>query len=210
MSAPGPVLVLIGPPGSGKSKLGRVLAHALGRGVRDTDHDIEETAGKPVADIFVDDGEPAFRTMEREAVATALADHDGILSLGGGAVMDPATDKALTRYAERGGNIVFLDVTLAVAAPRVGLNQARPLLLGNPRQRWQALMDERRPTYERLATVRVQSTDRPAAEAAAEIIAALGLEPVAEPADPKHLEDEYPGLAQRDGEHPGHEQEVEQ
>ncbi|RPF21649.1 shikimate kinase [Myceligenerans xiligouense] len=189
--APGPVLVLVGPPGSGKSKLGRVLAHGLGLSVRDTDHDIEATAGKPVADIFVDDGEPAFRAMERRAVAAALQEHDGILALGGGAVMDAETDKALTRYAERGGHVVFLDVSLAVAAPRVGMNQARPLLLGNPRQRWQALMDERRPTYERLATVRVESTDRPAAEAAARIVAALGLEPVAELADPKHLDEEH-------------------
>ncbi|GAB3167033.1 shikimate kinase [Myceligenerans halotolerans] len=190
--APGPVLVLVGPPGSGKSKLGRVLAHGLGLGVRDTDHDIEERAGKPVSDIFVDDGEPAFRAMERRAVADALEEHDGILALGGGAVMDPGTADALTAYAERGGNVVFLDVTLAVAAPRVGMNQARPLLLGNPRQRWQALMDERRPTYERLATLRVESTERPAAEAAAEIVAALGLQPVAELADPKHLDDEHP------------------
>lgn len=190
-SAAGPVLVLVGPPGSGKSKLGRVLAHGLGLRVRDTDHDVEERAGKPVADIFVDDGEPAFRTLEREAVAAALREHDGVLALGGGAVMDAATDEALTAYARRGGQIVFLDVTLAVAAPRVGMNQARPLLLGNPRQRWQALMDERRPTYERLATVRVRSTDRPAAEAAAEIVAALGLAPVSELADPKHLDDDH-------------------
>ncbi|MBO0610134.1 shikimate kinase [Myceligenerans salitolerans] len=185
----GPLVVLVGPPGSGKSKVGRVLAHGLGVSVRDTDHDIEERAGKPVADIFVDDGEPAFRAMEREAVAAALAEHDGILALGGGAVMDAATAQALTSYAARGGDVVFLDVTLAVAAPRVGMNQARPLLLGNPRQRWQALMDERRPTYERLATLRIHSTERPAEEAAAEIAGALGLRPVAEFADPRHLDD---------------------
>ncbi|MBL0887119.1 shikimate kinase [Myceligenerans indicum] len=201
-AAPGPVLVLIGPPGSGKSKLGRVLAHALGLSVRDTDHDIERTAGKPVSDIFVDDGEPAFRALERQAVAAALAEHDGILALGGGAVMDPGTDAALAAYAARGGNVVFLDVTLAVAAPRVGMNQARPLLLGNPRQRWQALMDERRPTYERLATLRVESTERPAAETAGDVVAALGLEPVTEPADPKHLGDEHPDAEHLDDERP--------
>lgn len=188
-AAPGPVLVLIGPPGSGKSKLGRLLAHGLGLTVRDTDQDIEEHAGKPVADIFVEDGEPTFRAMERAAVATALAEHDGVLSLGGGAVMDAGTDQALTEYARRGGTVVFLDVTLAVAAPRVGMNQARPLLLGNPRQRWQALMDERRPTYERLATLRVRSTERPATEAAAEVVRELGLELVAELADPKHADE---------------------
>ncbi|WP_318842803.1 shikimate kinase [Myceligenerans pegani] len=189
-ATPRPLVVLVGPPGSGKSKVGRVLAHGLGVRVRDTDHDVEERAGKPVADIFVDDGEPAFRAMEREAVAAALAEHDGILALGGGAVMDAGTAQALTDYTARGGNVVFLDVTLAVAAPRVGMNQARPLLLGNPRQRWQALMDERRPTYERLATLRVESTERPAEEAAAGIAGALGLRPVAEFADPKHLDDD--------------------
>ncbi|GAB4085466.1 shikimate kinase [Myceligenerans cantabricum] len=198
-TTPGPVLVLIGPPGSGKSKLGRILAHGLGLDVRDTDHDIEERAGKPVPEIFVDDGEPAFRALEREAVAAALAGHDGVLSLGGGSVMDEATEEALTAYAERGGRVVFLDVTLAVAAPRVGMNRARPLLLGNPRQRWQALMDARRPTYERLATLRIESTERPAPEAAADVLAGLGLEPVAELRDPKHLEDDAPGAWTEDG-----------
>ncbi|GAA1855654.1 shikimate kinase [Myceligenerans crystallogenes] len=186
----GPVVVLIGPPGSGKSKLGRVLAHGLGAGVRDTDDDIEERAGKPVADIFVDDGEPAFRALEREAVAAALAEHDGVLSLGGGAVMDAATDAALTAYTAAGGRVVFLDVTLAVAAPRVGMNQARPLLLGNPRQRWLELMERRRPTYERLATLRVQSTEAPAEEVAAEVVRAFGLTLVTDLADPKHADDE--------------------
>lgn len=194
VSAPaGPVLVLIGPPGSGKSKLGRVLAHGLGVAVRDTDDDIETRAGKPVSDIFVDDGEPAFRALEREAVATALAEHDGVLSLGGGAVMDAATDEALTAYTARGGRVVFLDVTLAVAAPRVGMNQARPLLLGNPRQRWLELMERRRPTYVRLATLRVESTERPAEETAAEVVEALGLSLVTELADPKHAEDDVVG-----------------
>lgn len=185
----GPVLVLIGPPGSGKSKVGRILAHGTGLTIRDTDTDIEKTAGKPVADIFVEDGEPAFRAMERDAVATALAEHDGVLALGGGAVMDDATDRALADYAGRGGAVVFLDVTLAVAAPRVGMNQARPLLLGNPRQRWQALMDARRRTYERLSTLRVLSTERPAEDTAAEVVAGLGLACVAPLIDPKHAGD---------------------
>ncbi|WP_125778196.1 shikimate kinase [Antribacter gilvus] len=163
----------MGPPGSGKTTVGRALAGLLGRGFRDTDADVEETAGKAVSDIFVDEGEPRFRDLERDAVTTALALHDGVLALGGGAPMDPRTQEALEAYARAGGAVVFLDVTLAVAAPRVGLNQARPLLLGNPRARWQALMQERRPMYERLATLHVVSDDRPPQQVAQEIADAL-------------------------------------
>ena len=170
-----PVAVMIGPPGSGKSKVGRTLAAGLGVTIRDTDADIEASAGKPVSEIFVDDGEPRFRELEREAVLAALAEHDGVLSLGGGAIMHPATQAALEKYATDGGHVVFLDVPLAIAAQRVGMNQARPLLLGNPRAQWQKLMTERRPTYERLATLTVVSSERPGEQVAAEIIEALGL-----------------------------------
>lgn len=186
----GPVVVMIGPPGSGKSKVGRILAAGLGVTVRDTDADIEESAGKPVSEIFVDDGEPRFRELERAAVLTALTEHDGVLSLGGGAVMNPATQEALEKYTADGGQVVFLDVPLAIAAQRVGMNQARPLLLGNPRAQWQKLMTERRPTYERLATLTIVSSERPGEQVAAEIIEALGLElAVPELVDPKKNEE---------------------
>ena len=188
-AAPGPrpVVVLIGPPGSGKSKVGRILAAGLGVTVRDTDADVEARAGKPVSEIFVDDGEPRFRELEREAVLAAVEEHGGVLSLGGGAVMDPVTQEALTAYAAGGGHVVFIDVPLAIAAQRVGMNQARPLLLGNPRAQWQKLMSERRPTYERLATLTVVSSERPGEHVAREIVDALGLELTAgELADPKH------------------------
>lgn len=165
----GPVAVLIGPPGAGKSTVGRLLADRRGVAVRDTDADVEAVAGKPIADIFVDDGEPAFRAMEHDAVATALVDHDGVLALGGGAVLDERTQDALRRYADAGGTVVFLDVSLAQAAPRVGLNQSRPLLLGNPRARWSALMEARRPLYERLATLHVLTDDLSPAEVAGRI-----------------------------------------
>ena len=156
MSAtPGPRIVLVGPPGSGKSTVALALGERWQLAVRDTDSDVEVTAGKAIAEIFVEDGEPVFRALERDAVRVALDEHDGVLALGGGAVLDEATQELLSAYGSEGGTVVFLDVTLAHAAPRVGFNQARPLLLGNPRAQWQALMEARRPVYERLATVRV-------------------------------------------------------
>lgn len=173
MSAGVPRAVLIGPPGSGKTTVGRLLAQRLGVAFRDTDADVEETAGKPVAEIFVEDGEPHFRELEREAVTTALACHPGVLALGGGAVMDEHTQRALEGYVAGGGTVVFLDVSLAHAAPRVGFNQARPLLVGNPRARWVELMQARRPTYERLATVHVVSDERPPHEVAAQVHAGV-------------------------------------
>ncbi|WP_264030435.1 shikimate kinase [Cellulosimicrobium sp. SH8] len=168
-----PVVVLVGPPGSGKSTVSRHLADLLGLAQRDTDTDVETAAGKPVADIFVDHGEPHFRELEREAVTTALATHDGVLALGGGAVLDEHTQTALAAYVASGGAVVFLDVSLAHAAPRVGLNQSRPLLLGNPRARWVALMEARRPVYERVATLHVVTDARTPAQVAQEIRAHL-------------------------------------
>ncbi|WP_250442748.1 shikimate kinase [Actinotalea sp. C106] len=150
-----PRAVLIGPPGSGKSTVARALALTLGVHGRDTDNDVEQRAGKPIREIFVDEGEPHFRELELDAVLTALREHDGVLALGGGAVLDPRAEQGLVEYREAGGLVVFLDVSLAHAAPRVGFNTARPLLLGNPRAQWQALMEARRPIYERVANLRV-------------------------------------------------------
>ncbi len=152
---PGPRIVLVGPPGSGKSTVGAALAERWHLALRDTDSDVETTVGKTIPEIFFDDGEPAFRELERAAVAAAVAEHDGVLALGGGAVLDERTQRVLADYEHRGGVVVFLDVTLTHAAPRVGFNQSRPLLLGNPRAQWQALMEARRPVYERVATMRV-------------------------------------------------------
>ncbi|WP_084037782.1 shikimate kinase [Demequina sp. NBRC 110053] len=156
---PGPRIVLIGPPGSGKSSVGRRLAESWRTAWRDTDEDVAASAGKSIPDVFIDDGESAFRALERAAVATALAEHDGVLSLGGGSILDEGTQRALRSYSDGGGCVAFLDVSLAAAAPRVGFNRSRPLLVGNPRQQWQALMDARRPIYEALATVTVKTDD---------------------------------------------------
>jgi shikimate kinase len=152
----------------------RALAKRLGLAGRDTDTDIEQVAGKSIQDVFVEDGEPHFRELERQAVARALAEHDGVLALGGGAVMDPHTEQLLADHAAGGGLVVFLDVSLSQAAPRVGFNTSRPLLLGNPRAQWQALMEVRRPVYSRLATLRVVTDDLRPAQVAARIATALG------------------------------------
>lgn len=166
-----PRVVLMGPPGAGKTSVGAELALLLGVPLRDTDADVEQVAGKRVADIFVESGEEAFRALEVEAVALALGEHDGVLSLGGGAPLASASQEALMDYVARGGTVVFLDVSLTAVVPRVGLNATRPLLLGNPRQQWLQLMSARRPIYERLATVTVQTDDRTPRDIASEIVA---------------------------------------
>ena len=167
-----PRAVLIGPPGSGKSSVGETLSHLWGVALRDTDVDVERAAGKSVSDIFVDDGEAEFRRRERVAVAAALAEHPGVVSLGGGAILDPETRALLHTYAADGGSVVFLDVSLTAVVPRVGLNAARPLLVGNPRRQWLELMDTRRPLYEELATVTI-NTDNIGPDVVAREIAAM-------------------------------------
>lgn len=160
----GPVVVLVGPPGAGKTTVGRVLADRLGLTYRDTDADIEATAGKPIPDIFIDEGEPHFRDLERTAVRAALAAHDGVLSLGGGAVLDDANRALLA-----GLPVVFLEVGLHDAVRRVGLDAPRPLLAVNPRQRWRELMDIRRPLYTEIARA-VVTTDGLTPEDVAEAV----------------------------------------
>ncbi|SDH45045.1 shikimate kinase [Nonomuraea jiangxiensis] len=162
------VIVLIGPPGSGKTTLGRLVAERLGVGFRDTDADVEAVAGKPVSDIFVEDGEARFRELEHQAVRQALAEHDGVLSLGGGAVLNTETQALLA-----GHHVVYLQVGLADAIQRVGLASARPLLVLNPRSQLKKLMEERRPVYESLAVVTVATDKREPEELADEIVKGL-------------------------------------
>nr|WP_299058156.1 shikimate kinase [uncultured Nocardioides sp.] len=149
--------------GAGKSTVGPLLAEGWGVGFRDTDADVEATAGTTVAELFVDSGEAHFRALEQEAVATALAEHDGVLALGGGAVMDP-----LTRERLAGHTVVFLRVGLSQASSRVGLNSSRPLLLGNVRSRLKTILDERATVYTEVSSVVVDTDDlEPAAVAEA-------------------------------------------
>ena len=159
-----PRVVLIGPMGAGKSTVGTLLAEAWGVAARDTDADVEASEGREISEIFVDSGEAYFRVLEAAAVADALADHDGVVSLGGGAVLDPDTRERLA-----GHTVVFLRVGLSEAVKRVGLGVGRPLLLGNVRSRIKALLDERSPIYEAAATHVVDTDGRGPDEVAAEI-----------------------------------------
>ena len=161
-----PALVVVGAPGAGKTTVGTLLADRWDVAFRDTDRDVEGQFGKPISDIFVDDGEAAFRAAEAAAVVAALTSHQGVLALGGGAVLDPSTRAALA-----GQRVAFLDVGLAEASSRVGLGVTRPLLLGNVRSQLKALLDARRPLYREVATVTVL-TDRRAVEDVADAVEA--------------------------------------
>jgi shikimate kinase len=160
--------VLVGPPGAGKTTIGGLVAGALGLPFRDTDADIVAKAGKPISDIFVDDGEDAFRALEQAAVAAALSSFDGVLALGGGAVL-AESNRALLR----GHPVVYLSVDLSDAVSRVGLGAGRPLLTVNPRATLKYLLEQRRPLYEEVASVTVRTDGREPADIAAEVLRAI-------------------------------------
>ncbi|MFF8555341.1 3-dehydroquinate synthase [Streptomyces sp. NPDC015501] len=166
----GPLVVLVGPMGVGKSTVGELLAARLGATYRDTDADVVAEAGKPIAEIFYDEGEEHFRALERRAVAAAVAGHTGVLSLGGGAVLDGATRELLA-----GRPVVYLSMDVDEAVRRVGLNTARPLLAVNPRRQWRELMDARRHLYEEVARTVVATDEHTPEEVAQAIIDALEL-----------------------------------
>jgi shikimate kinase len=163
-----PIVVLVGVMGAGKSTVGSRLAEALGVPLRDTDDDIVAGAGKPISDIFVDDGEDHFRGLERAAVAHALNTFDGVLAVGGGAILAEETRRALKEH-----RVVYLEVGLADAVSRVGLGAGRPLLAINPRATLRHLLDLRRPLYEEVATFVVPTDGRTPDDIAAEVLTKL-------------------------------------
>lgn len=164
----GPVVVLTGPPAVGKTTVGSLVADELGVELADTDALIEAREGRSIPDIFVEEGEPRFRAVEKAVVADALCSHPGVLALGGGAILDAETRDLLADH-----RVVFLDVSLAAAVRRSGLDHGRPLLAVNPRATWRKLMDERRPLYEEVASVRIDTSELTPQAVAAIIVAAL-------------------------------------
>jgi len=159
--------------GVGKTTVGELIAERLAVACRDTDADIVAAEGRPIADIFVEDGEEHFRALESAAVRDALVEHLGVLALGGGAILDPATRELLA-----GAPVVFLDMGVGEAVRRVGLDAARPLLAVNPRQKWRELMEARRPLYTEVARAVVSTEGRTPEDVADAVMDALELKPV--------------------------------
>jgi len=159
-------IVLIGPPGAGKSSIGKALAKELNLNFIDSDSEIEKLSHKKISEIFIEDGEPAFRLLEVDVVRRVLADFDGVISLGGGAPINAEIQEVLE---DADYPVVFIDVSIAQAATRIGFNKDRPLLLVNPRQQWISLMNDRRPIYEKLASQTISSDNQKPHEVAKQI-----------------------------------------
>lgn len=167
-----PRIVLIGPPGAGKSSIAKALARKLVSTSIDTDSLVEQTAGKKISEIFIEDGEPHFRNLEVAAVLAACASDADVVALGGGAILREESIAAISAIPNR----IFLDVSISNAAPRIGFNKDRPLLLVNPRQQWQKLMSDRRPIYQSIATLEIATDNKKPDEVAAQILEKIGLQ----------------------------------
>ena len=166
-----PRVILIGPMGSGKTTIGSLLAEKLGLSFRDTDHLIEEQEEKTVSQIFLDQGEDAFRAIEKRVLREELLTDGTVLSLGGGAPISIDAQSALRAIAS---HIIFLDISLSTVAPRIGFNRDRPLLLNNPRGQWQTLMEARRPIYEAVADTIINVDDKSEEEIVTIVLSSLG------------------------------------
>jgi shikimate kinase len=166
-----PRVILIGPMGSGKTTIGSLVAGKLGLSFRDTDHLIEEQEEKTVSQIFLDEGEDAFRAIEKRVLREELLTDGTVLSLGGGAPISIDAQSALRAIAS---HIIFLDISLSTVAPRIGFNRDRPLLLNNPRGQWQTLMEARRPIYEAIADTIINVDDKSEEEIVTIVLSSLG------------------------------------
>jgi shikimate kinase len=163
-----PRVVVVGPRGSGKKTVGELLATLLGIRFDDTDRQVEAAAGTTISDIFIESGEDVFRKLEREAVAKSLRESNGVLALGGGAILDDGIRQLLAQHV-----VVYLDIELADATKRVGITRDLPLLLGNPRAQLHALMNARRPLYEGVATHTVSTSGKEPSAVVDEIVEAV-------------------------------------
>lgn len=162
-----PRVILIGPMGSGKTTIGQLLAAQWNIPFRDTDHVIEEMSGKSVSDIFLEDGEDEFRILEKRVLRQELLSDETVLALGGGAPISIDAQSALRAIASP---VIYLDISLATVAPRIGFNRDRPLLLHNPRGQWQTLMEARRPIYEAIADTIIDVNDKSESEIVSQIL----------------------------------------
>lgn len=162
-----PRVILIGPMGSGKTTIGQLLAAQWNIPFRDTDHVIEEMSGKSVSDIFLEDGEDEFRILEKKVLRQELLSDETVLALGGGAPISIDAQSALRAIASP---VIYLDISLATVAPRIGFNRDRPLLLHNPRGQWQTLMEARRPIYEAIADTIIDVNDKSESEIVSQIL----------------------------------------
>ncbi|MFD4367665.1 shikimate kinase [Rhodococcus sp. NPDC058521] len=165
-----PVAVLVGPPGAGKSTIGRRLAQTLDVALFDTDAAIEQESQRAIKDIFAQDGEPTFRAMEEDVVARALENETGIVSLGGGAILSERTRALL-----RGHTVIYLEISVAEGLKRTGNNTSRPLLAGgDAKAKYEELMRRRRPLYRKVATIRMRTDGRSPARVVQQLVAKLG------------------------------------
>jgi len=165
-----PRVILIGPMGSGKTTIGQLIAKRLDIAFRDTDQVVEEETGRTVSDIFLEDGEDAFRLLEKGVLRNELLSDGTVLALGGGAPISMDAQSALRAIASP---VVYLDISLATVAPRIGFNRDRPLLLHNPRGKWQTLMEARRPIYESIADTVIDVNTKSETEIVDEILEVL-------------------------------------